>query len=560
MERPSRPRQHQLETESRVQFEAHLPPWMAYRSLDIDYGVDGEIEIFDPATGAVTGGKFNVQLKGTDSINSPSASVASKTWEYYKLLEAPTLIVLWHSHTQTLYVRWAHSRDPHPGLGRDKKSTFGFSPAERWTPDTGLRLERDLAHYNMLRSPTLPLPLRVGLEVQGGRNGIGRLMSTLARVTGGIRGLLRPSTDDAGEVSITITFWSDRVTVSAGGATSCTFHHRGRLDSADAADGLIWTSILGVAATLTSLGQMHVAASLAAYVGLRGFVWSESDMVAAFTAAFVTTERLSDAIELASNLAGSDDEAERANANIVLTGLLFASDSMSPQAANDYLQLLATQVDLAEEGSQRAGALYTLASFQGNRRLFSSSFASYRRAAASDPGYWSRYYFLRDLGALLFMGGRYQASATYYGQALALAKSERSVGSVELGNLGCALADACALAGQYRYSLALYSEYLGDNPDAEWVVKERSLRLLSNDGAREAQARSVRKAMRAVDLMSRTGEDERARLEVALGLDRCCALAWFNLGIWEKSRDAESAYRAFFTAFALEPWDVEAWR
>ena len=65
---PKRPRQHQLEVESRAAIRTAIPPVWVYRDLDQDYGIDGEVEIFDSA-GLATGTKFLVQLKATDATN-----------------------------------------------------------------------------------------------------------------------------------------------------------------------------------------------------------------------------------------------------------------------------------------------------------------------------------------------------------------------------------------------------------------------------------------------------------------------------------------------------------
>ena len=62
---PQRPRQHQLETESKRHFESVIPSSWIYRPLDQDYGIDGEVEIFNDS-GDATGYKFLVQLKSTD--------------------------------------------------------------------------------------------------------------------------------------------------------------------------------------------------------------------------------------------------------------------------------------------------------------------------------------------------------------------------------------------------------------------------------------------------------------------------------------------------------------
>ncbi|MDQ3520762.1 MAG: DUF4365 domain-containing protein [Gemmatimonadota bacterium] len=66
---PTRPDQHSLEDKSRDAFGLILPDAWVFRKLDKDYGLDGEVEIFDAARQA-TGRKFNVQLKATRSTLS----------------------------------------------------------------------------------------------------------------------------------------------------------------------------------------------------------------------------------------------------------------------------------------------------------------------------------------------------------------------------------------------------------------------------------------------------------------------------------------------------------
>ena len=44
---PKRPRPHKIERRSRVAFEAILPDHFTYRPISEDYGLDGEVEVFD---------------------------------------------------------------------------------------------------------------------------------------------------------------------------------------------------------------------------------------------------------------------------------------------------------------------------------------------------------------------------------------------------------------------------------------------------------------------------------------------------------------------------------
>ncbi|MGI9281651.1 MAG: DUF4365 domain-containing protein [Endozoicomonas sp.] len=62
---PKRHRTHQLEAESVLEIQNAIPSTWVYRTPEYDYGIDGEVEIFDDE-GIATGNKFLVQLKATD--------------------------------------------------------------------------------------------------------------------------------------------------------------------------------------------------------------------------------------------------------------------------------------------------------------------------------------------------------------------------------------------------------------------------------------------------------------------------------------------------------------
>lgn len=119
---PLRPRQHELEDASRRCFEAALPDRLVYRTLDHDYGVDGEVEEF--VEGRATGLKFFVQLKATDKEDVSEAlkvSIRLSTATYLRAQVAPVLMVRYLAHGERLYARWFHQFDPnyeHVGEGR----------------------------------------------------------------------------------------------------------------------------------------------------------------------------------------------------------------------------------------------------------------------------------------------------------------------------------------------------------------------------------------------------------------------------------------------------------
>jgi hypothetical protein len=62
MKLPKRHRNHQLETESVRELQSKLPSTWVYRTPTDDYGIDGEIEIFDDE-GIATGKKVSFTTK-----------------------------------------------------------------------------------------------------------------------------------------------------------------------------------------------------------------------------------------------------------------------------------------------------------------------------------------------------------------------------------------------------------------------------------------------------------------------------------------------------------------
>jgi hypothetical protein len=69
---PSRTRAHELETESEAAFRAAIPSRWVFRRKSDDYGIDGEVEIFD-LNGKATGHLVLVQLKATDESDPVNA-------------------------------------------------------------------------------------------------------------------------------------------------------------------------------------------------------------------------------------------------------------------------------------------------------------------------------------------------------------------------------------------------------------------------------------------------------------------------------------------------------
>jgi hypothetical protein len=160
---PQRPREHQLEKESRTAFQTRLPSQWDFQDIpQPEYGLDGRVEIFDKADLA-TGRMFFVQLKATDKPELKDALAVQleiPTCEYYQSLDLPVLIVRYHAPTGKIYAKWFHKYDPYYGKKAKKKITFRFTVEDEWHEETAAQLASDVEAFRKLKSPHLTLPVK----------------------------------------------------------------------------------------------------------------------------------------------------------------------------------------------------------------------------------------------------------------------------------------------------------------------------------------------------------------------------------------------------------------
>lgn len=92
---PRRPISHVIGDQAVRVLRNSLPKEWIYRELNIDYGIDGEIEVVK-SDGTVTGALCKVQVKGTNShvkLLKYGISVSTDTVRYWLALPLPTIIV-----------------------------------------------------------------------------------------------------------------------------------------------------------------------------------------------------------------------------------------------------------------------------------------------------------------------------------------------------------------------------------------------------------------------------------------------------------------------------------
>ena len=157
---PKRTRTHVLEDESRKYFANLLPNQWVVREKGSDYGIDTEVEIFDEC-GSATGLVFLVQLKGSDDSaakDKPKARLEVSTFNYWRSLDLPVLLVKYYARAKTVYARWADTFDTHYLKDSQKTFQIPFFESDRWQHSTNAKLKRDVELFRQLRSGRLPFP------------------------------------------------------------------------------------------------------------------------------------------------------------------------------------------------------------------------------------------------------------------------------------------------------------------------------------------------------------------------------------------------------------------
>lgn len=535
---PSRPRQHQLADESRKAFEAVLPKAWVFRPENPDYGIDGEVEVFDD-NGNTTGHRFYVQLKGTDAADEASAkSVVLRrvTGDYYASLELPVLIVSYNAPGGTLYARWFHEFDPYYGGLGEQSIRFAFRDRDRWTRETPNRLLRDLTWRRQVRTGDFqrPIPLFVsvgvdlvaGLRVQSVKNALARALGSLSDTV-----ILSDSAENA---LVVIELAETQFAVTIGSEISVTLHAR---EPHTDPQVLAHDILIGLAMAFGKAKQSGITAQIASLAADKASIIHHPEAFSRIAMQLAEGGRVVEALALSERLAVRFGPVWAAEA--LRMPALAARRQLSSAETGFYEGYLKRRISLAEQSGdlqQVAVGHYNLGNFlrgTGRRR---EAIQEYTGAVRADPSYWQREYFSRELAGLLFELHRFKCAVRLYQLSL-----EKGAGQ-EVRPL---LADALMFAGEYEKALLLFREHFKASGDttAEWRLKEWALSNIVEGMGVTAQTRNTKRAEALSGDLERVKRESDALLEEAFRADAISGLAWFNKGAscLERGDECEAA-------------------
>lgn len=480
---PQRPRSHVLETESKHALAAAVPTEWVVRPLDEDYGIDRTVEIF--IDGKTTGLSFHVQLKATDDVDLDKALRSLRFpvdhAEYYSALQLPVLVVLYHAPSKQLYARWWHAYNPRTASRPDLELTeakvppktvgFVLSEEDVWARDTPTGLVEAIAGFHRFRSPHLLLPVvfEVSASDGAGEAAIDRLIVELRRRLGPLSQdiAVRRGQPSAGSPSIVVH--SESSTVALGDVTSITIDD----DASSTTEQVAANLGCGVAIVLARVGQMDLAARVAAICLPDAPLMASPYVTGTLGVAFVRSRRVLEALDAIDSLyAQMTDDATLAG--FFLHGAVLQHRHAMTEAERIRMievaeAAYARHVDGGDSVSA-ARCACNLARALAWDGAWERAVEMYERALALDPDYERDEWFLHEYASSLFEAHQFDR---------AIDTARKSQGLEPSSAAEVLIADGLMFAGRYSEAYTAFDDYLrrgADDPaDTAWRLKRRAL-------------------------------------------------------------------------------------
>lgn len=549
--------QHQLEDLSRNKFALILPEYWVFRDKDKDYGIDGEVEIFD-SSGKPTGLVFWVQLKATSSERQSTITNLDFSIEairYYKQLDIPVLIARYSKHEDLFYVKWASEIDLFYAKISAKTMRISFSKQDSLNAGKVDDIEKYLNNLRALKSGIIHMP--IGIRLSFNNKSIcglapSLLLSRIRLKIGDFDNVLKLEIDPerlAAEVII------DDSTLRVGflNVVGCTFHSVDAMEVSTLAESLLKDISLGLALSLSQLGYNDLAARVVFSCDLQNRLKLKHEVLHHLLPSLLQTSYLNETLDLVNEVTGQVDN----NFLEIIThiGLLLSRDSADKEKLVSIESFLKKNIERYKESSPSAYgiSLYNLGNFYRSLNRSREAAQNYLIARRYEPAYCNESYFYGELAGCLFEMGRFLFAAKFYKRSLDL-KYDDSILPL--------YADSLLFSGEYQKSLEIFEVYINEKekPNSEWLLKTSCLSTLVKDNHVDSQCRNIQTAMELANVCSLGKDKVKEQLEKVLEEDFLCGLAWFNLGqTYAETDQAEEAAFCFTMAGLVQTNDCEAW-
>lgn len=556
---PKRPRQHQLEAESRASIRMAIPSGWVYRDIDQDYGIDSEVEIFDQS-GQATGAKFLVQLKATDEpvlrkalrLRFPLSKL-----QYYASLKLPVLIARYHAPSKRFFVRWFHSFDPYYCKKLKTGVVFQLEEKDAWGDSTPASLAREVDAYREINSPQILGPISFSLLISGSEiHGVPtyKLRLRLSQLARKVSHRITFVADE--DLPNTVQITDDKIEVNVAGLHGFTLHTPNGYAQGNTDSSLHYDIMLGIGLALDVHGHSVEAAEIITPFLEHALIPRKLNTAIPVARCLARANQISRALEVAEWLLDDDSLGDAAQ-EVFLTTFFVQHQRLLYSEQNFGIRVcsrIANEVERRNDHVRAATLHYNNANLLRGMDRYREAIRNYREAARLNTDYLERPYFWKELASVLFLSNRYALAAKLYKRSLTL-------NDHRLTRL--LYADALMFSGQYQEAertLEQNFESFVYPDDAEWALKRYALSWLREQTGIDSQKRLTPKFP---DLFpTKNNKDVEIEKVCCLALKSDClsALAWYNLGgVHQRTGRNENAARCFLLSALIFPQDLEAW-
>tara|TARA_Y100000815_G_scaffold275721_1_gene316413 strand:- start:2627 stop:4537 length:1911 start_codon:yes stop_codon:yes gene_type:complete len=543
---PNRARSHILEEQSVRRFGDALPSGWVYRSKTPDYGIDGEVEIFD-ADGSSTGISFNVQLRATDSVErADRVRLEVDELDYYGSLDVPTVVVRYGSPDETLYWQWASNIASQSEIADGQQTvTYRFGKDECWSEATPTAIRRTLEVRRRLANfpPSMAVSLRIDLSAIAAADRY-LLDRMIARMLADSRGALVRAASTPADVEAFVRLEPTYLAVGIDTLAGVTFDL-----ASPTPDDYFASTVYGLVHLFRRQRLLRQAEALASLLEERGLAHHNQDL--AFDACIALARDLPALVRLAI-INGLHNQGPM-HALIALTIAKAPQNAEARRAAMDAFFEASLAAASSAEPASEAATHYSIGNFYRHQHELARAIYHYNRARRLRASYLQAGYFLAEMAGVFFLAGHYAWALRFYSEAVRLDPDDP--------DLAFLLGDALLLSGAVADARASYEAVLGRRANPR-LLREAELKILICDRfVTEGLETVPRRRADANAALRSDGHDSVEHLEYLVrDIDAFHPLVHFNLGVARSHEgDHASALYHFLTCAFIQPQDISSW-
>lgn len=541
---PKRVNQHEIEDISRAKFQLALPRKWVFRDKTKDYGIDGEVELFDNKK-TPQGLVFWVQLKATESKEKSTilnVDFSIETLRYYKTLDIPVLLVRYSDYANSIYVKWVHNVDLFFAKEDAKTFRVKLTEKDKWIDSTNSQIENYLKKIRKLKSGLFDFPIPLSVLIKETKiNNISKGIP-LTQIKKNLQEYSDFVTFSNNEDSfIVVTLTNKELKINISELSGCSFHSIDLRKEEDFAIGITKDILLGIAVGLIQLRQVEYSGKIIFETNLQSRLLESPELLGFCLAPLFNSTFFENTLNLVGQVLDNEDSI---GLNIMTQiNLLLASNSKNKKKNKAIENFLKTKLKKAEtnKDEQQIGiSHYNIGNHFSGRDEFSKSIHHYNLARKFAPIYLEQHYYFSEIASMLFRSEKYKMASKLYSKSLELRKDNHTL---------ALYADSLMFEGNYKEALIYFEKYINnsESPTDEFVLKSICLESIINEYKIEQQNRNGEEANKYADINQIDKKKNPIKqIKKALKFDMLSGLAWFNLGILHSYNNDYSEAAFFF--------------